>query len=187
VETDNDLLLIVRVNEDVKIVVGLAHSINLLAINAILLSRRAGARAAGFGVIADELREFSKSLTRTMKQLMQLSYELIGIASRRRRALRLDRLLKMTAAATGVCIGAGEEELQRDELKQTYQRLQSLILDALEAARFGGVIARSLKIEAAYGGELAATLAQIALEFSRSIDEIPDVLQTIQKRMQPTS
>ena len=45
-----DLLRIVRINEEIKRVVSVAFKINIMALNAIFLAKRAGTAARGFGV-----------------------------------------------------------------------------------------------------------------------------------------
>ena len=69
------------------------HCINLLALDSILLSRWAGTVAAGFGVIADELRSFSRDLSRAMNTLRQLSYESVYVVSEYQRRARISKLL----------------------------------------------------------------------------------------------
>lgn len=182
----NDLVLIVRVNEDIKSVVKLAHGINLLALNAILLSRRAGNLALGFGVISDELRMFSKTLTKNMEALMQLSYASIQTISLHRRHLRMNTLMASaaeqiteTAYQDYLHASTGQAMLLRNNTLQAYERLQNLLRDAEDTSRFGSVISRSLKIEATYGGSFSHMLAQIAADFGLFIDAIPEIIDRL--------
>lgn len=186
----NDLVLIVRVNEDIKSVVKLAHSINLLAINAILLSRKAGNVALGFGVISDELRMFSKTLTKNMEALMQLSYASIQTISLHRRYLRMNALMasaaeQITESAYRDYLHSSTEQamLLRSNTLQAYERLQNLLRDAEDTSRFGSVISRSLKIEATYGGSFSNMLAQIAADFGLFIDAIPEIIDRLNNTM----
>jgi hypothetical protein len=186
----NDLVLIVRVNEDIKSVVKLAHSINLLAINAILLSRKAGNVALGFGVISDELRMFSKTLTKNMEALMQLSYASIQTISLHRRYLRMNTLMasaaeQITESAYRDYLHSSTEQamLLRSNTLQAYERLQNLLRDAEDTSRFGSVISRSLKIEATYGGSFSNMLAQIAADFGLFIDAIPEIIDRLNNTM----
>ena len=52
----SELTCIVRVNEEIKSIVATAFRINLMALNAIFLAKRAGNAALGFGVLSNELR-----------------------------------------------------------------------------------------------------------------------------------
>lgn len=183
----NDLMRIVQINESIKTVVTQARRINLLALNAILLSRRAGKLALGFGVISDELRTFSKDLTTTMRVLMNLSYSSVAIVSQFQRYSRINHILQNTEKASHhqlvqqrlIFSNKKLAELETG-LNKAYQDLARYIDDAETAGRFGSVIARSLKIEATYGGGFHQILAQIAVDFSCYIDSIPVILQQVQ-------
>ena len=48
-----ELAGIVRVNEEIKAIVATAFRINLMALNAIFLAKRAGNAALGFGVLSN--------------------------------------------------------------------------------------------------------------------------------------
>ena len=186
----NDLLIIVRVNEDIKSVVKLAQSINLLALNAILLSRKAGSVALGFGVISDELRTFSKMLTKNMEALMHLSYASIQAISLHRRHLRINSIIacaaeQVTQPVHKKCLYSSlEQSIQlRSNTLKAYENLQNLLRDAEDTSRFGSVISRSLKIEATYGGSFSHMLSQIAADFGFFIDAIPDIIDRLNNTM----
>jgi hypothetical protein len=66
-----ELRRIVRINEEIKTVVKTAYRINLMAMNAIFLAKRAGQSALGFGVLSNELRRFATDLERQMIALGQ--------------------------------------------------------------------------------------------------------------------
>lgn len=188
-QADNDLSRIVRINEDIKSVVRLARKINILALNAILLSRKAGHVAIGFGVIADELRIFSRGLTSTMQDLMSISYGSIGIVSQCQRQSRRDRLLEATSDSLDAQRLTHRKFVTHEDstflnLHRVFSDIRKLLVSADDSSRFGSVIARSLKIEATYGGNFCSMLTQIALEFSHYIDAIPDLLTRIQTNLQ---
>ena len=67
--SSSELAGFVRLNEGIKGVVLIAFQINIMALNAILLSHRAGEVALGFGVISKELRTLSVVLTGLMHAL----------------------------------------------------------------------------------------------------------------------
>ncbi len=189
-DNHNDLAMIVKINEDIKAVVQLARNINLLALNAIILSRKAGDVALGFCVISDELRLFSKTLTKTMQALMQLSYASVQTVSLHQRHLRMNKLMALASQqieSTTHCVNLHhnierEAQLRKNTL-ETYEGLQNYLSEAEEASRFGSVIARSLKIEATYGGSFSHLLAQISLDFGLFIDAIPDIISRLSKNI----
>lgn len=183
---NNDLALIVRVNEDIKKIVRLASKINILALNAILVSRRAGDVALGFGVISDELRKFSKELTDIMNNLTVLSYESVQVVSQHQRYLRINHLLTLARDNSDAqfieaqLFNSNKHALVlKNNLRQGYQLLSKLINDADDSSRFGSVILRSLKIEATYGGQFSILLSQIADEFSNYIDAIHPLINEL--------
>jgi len=55
-----DLVRIVQINEEIKSIVAVAFKINIMALNAIFLAKRAGTTALGFGVLSNELRVFPR-------------------------------------------------------------------------------------------------------------------------------
>lgn len=183
---NNDLALIVRVNEDIKKIVRLASKINILALNAILVSRRAGDVALGFGVISDELRKFSKELTDIMNNLTVLSYESVQVVCQHQRYLRINHLLTLARdnsdaqfIETQLFNSNKHTLVLKNNLRQGYQLLSKLINDADDSSRFGSVISRSLKIEATYGGQFSILLSQIADEFSDYIDAIHPLINEL--------
>lgn len=58
----SELTCIVRVNEEIKSIVATAFRINLMALNAIFLAKRAGNAALGFGVPENRLSILALSL-----------------------------------------------------------------------------------------------------------------------------
>ena len=187
----NDLARIVTINEEIKAVVVRAHRINLLALNAILLSRRAGGVAVGFGVISQELRGFSRNLMQNMQALMNLSFDSIQIVSKHQRYARINDLIHQATELAQYANVTERFALAEERFRQlrlafsdTYRKLESLVLDADEAARFGDVISRSLKIEAAYGGPYRTLLGEIAKQFSEFINDIPVLLKALSQQVQ---
>lgn len=65
----DDLGPIARINDQVKAVVAVSRSMNLIAINAMLTAKQAGERARGFTVVAGEMRVFSRQLDASMEVL----------------------------------------------------------------------------------------------------------------------
>lgn len=190
-QSQRNLLGIVRINETIKQVVSLAFSINLLALNALVLSRQAGDAALGFAVISAELRSFSRELAAAMGDLSQTSFELVNRVSLAARQGRKHHLLAraLTAyqgplnerlAASAADLGAEEKNLAArfEDLHEHFER-------AGISVRLGTIIARSLKIEATYGGHHEAMLAQVACEFDRYIDTIPRLLAELKHFLPP--
>jgi len=184
-----DLLRIVRINEQIKAVVAVAFKINIMALNAIFLAKRAGSAALGFGVLSNELRVFSRDLRTQMESLRQLIHASVVEVSRLLQHSRYSRLL-----AAGVQLSGGnarleevlrrrdrEAQVRRETLSRLRRELKLALEDAFQMVELGGVLAKSAKIEAAYGQSFAGALAQVSGEFDGIVEEIRGSLETLKK------
>ena len=188
---ERNLTGIVRINEKIKQVVSLAFNINLLALNALVLSRQAGDAALGFAVISAELRSFSRELAQAMGALSDTSFELVNLVSLAARAGRkhqlLDRALAGYQGPLDQRLALSNTALAADEktLAARFEHLHEHFERAGISVRLGTIIARSLKIEATYGGSHEAMLGQVACEFDRYIDTIPRLLAELKHHLPP--
>lgn len=184
-----DLLRIVRINEEIKRVVAVAFKINIMALNAIFLAKRAGNAALGFGVLSNELRVFSKDLRESMMALTRLIHDAVAEVSVLLQESRQDGLFRRTADEVPgnarlreVLARRDGRRAAREERIATLRRNLRLAVD--EAARLvelGGVLAKSAKIEAAYGAGFASSLAQVSGEFDGVVEEIRASLDKLRR------
>lgn len=192
-----ELRRIVRANEEIKKVVATAGRIGLMAMNAIFLAKRAGQAALGFGVLSNELRGFALDLQRQMAHLREITETSVRAVTALVRQAHTDRLLERTRAeSTGAGRAIVEEFLrarrfagawrQSEETGAMRRRLAQTIADTTQLVEMGSVLARSAKIEAAYGGPFSAALMQVSSDFERTIGEIQRSLQNL-ARQQDTS
>ncbi|MBS4020317.1 MAG: chemotaxis protein [Dechloromonas sp.] len=183
-----DLLRIVRINEEIKAVVGVAFKINIMALNAIFLAKRAGTAALGFGVLSNELRVFSQDLRTCMGGLSGLIHRCVNEVSVVLQDVRHIRLLREAVAGTSrpeLGLALKRRELANGEhqarLASLRRQLQRSLEDAFQLVELGGVLAKSAKIEAAYGQGFAGALAQVSGEFDGIVEEIRNSLQALQR------
>lgn len=183
-----DLLRIVRINEEIKAVVGVAFKINIMALNAIFLAKRAGTTALGFGVLSNELRVFSQDLRTCMGSLTDLIHRCVNEVSVVLQDIRHTKLLKQAVVMSPN--GRGNDILVRREsdnaghrarLGALRRQLQRSLEDAFRLVELGGVLAKSAKIEAAYGQAFAGPLAQVSGEFDGIVEEIRNSLQSLRR------
>ncbi|MFO1318880.1 MAG: hypothetical protein U1F52_04650 [Burkholderiales bacterium] len=185
---------VVSMNEEIKRVIETAFRVNVMALNAILLARRAGVVARGFGVLSNELREFVHQLEASMRRLQDLTADTVTAVSEDARRRRLQRTLQVTAAElAGKSAGRASimdtvlaaqnrwTEARRDRLGALNQSLLLSLSDADQLAQFGAVLARTAKIEAAYGGDFAGSLTEVASEFGNTIQKILTSLETLMR------
>lgn len=183
-----DLLGIVQINEEIKRVVGVAFKINIMALNAIFLAKRAGTAALGFGVLSNELRAFSQELRASMQTLIGLIHACVSEVSRNLQDQRYTRLLQQASAlapqARLADILARRGQLGGDSdarLANLRRQLRRTLEDVFQLVELGGVLAKSAKIEAAYGQGHAAALTQVSGEFDAIVDEIRRSLESLRK------
>jgi len=183
---------IVRINEEIKRVVAAAFTINLMAMNAIFLAKRAGTAALGFGVLSNELRRFAIDLQQQMSTLSEMTYSSVNTVTALLKQARLNRVLEITrGASNGVGKKLVEQVLQmrletvlaerQEQSDAVNRRLTQMISDTVQLVELGSVLARSAKIEAAYGGGLSVPLTQVSSDFEQSISEIQVSLEKLTK------
>lgn len=183
-----DLLCIVRINEEIKAVVGVAFKINIMALNAIFLAKRAGTAARGFGVLSNELRVFSQDLRDGMSALTAHIHacvtEVSVVLQDIRHTALLRQAVEQSSAACGRAVLAGrdvENERHAERLARLRKQLRAALDDAFRMVELGGVLAKSAKIEAAYGQSFAVPLAQVSGEFDGVVEEIRASLESLRR------
>lgn len=117
---DSELVRIVCVNEEIKAIVATAFRINLMALNAIFLAKRAGRAALGFGVLSNELRHFAQDLTRAMGALREMTASSVSTVTGLMQQQRLNNILD---AAGEACQGRAVSGLA-DIVRRGTARLQ---------------------------------------------------------------
>lgn len=191
-EAGRELRRIVRINEEIKIVVATAFKINLMAMNAIFLAKRAGQSALGFGVLSNELRRFASDLQQQMAGLREATYGSVATVTAMLKQSRISRLLERARIEAQ---GEGKDLIQslanrRDEstLAQSDEqmallnrRLSHMIADTAQLVELGSVLARSAKIEAAYGGAFSVSLMQVSSDFETTIGDIQRSFENLTK------
>jgi len=184
-----DLLCIVQINEEIKRVVGVSFKINIMALNAIFLAKRAGTAARGFGVLSNELRVFSQDLRRCMQNLTGLIHGCVNEVSLVLQDNRLARLLgeaarlaPQQAVLDRVMARRGRQSEQHvEQLSRLRRQLKRALEEVFQMVELGGVLAKSAKIEAAYGQRFAPSLSQVSGEFDGVVEEIRRSLESLRR------
>lgn len=187
-----ELRRIVRINEEIKKVVTTAFKINLMAMNAIFLAKRAGQSALGFGVLSNELRRFAMDLQRQMETLRTATTDSVAVVTGLVKQTRVERIFQRTLAVSKgqgrrmveACLRARNDRYSSDEsggVTALNRRLSQMISDTAQLVELGSVLARSAKIEAAYGGTFSTSLMQVSSDFEQTISDIQKSLDTLTK------
>ncbi|MDO8932638.1 MAG: chemotaxis protein [Rhodocyclaceae bacterium] len=191
-DSGRELRRIVRINEEIKIVVKTAYRINLMAMNAIFLAKRAGQSALGFGVLSNELRRFATDLEQQMIALGQATGgSVVTVTAMVKEARIVSVLERARAQSDGVGREIIDEFLRRrrtttltdrqDQVAALNRNLSMMIESTASLVEMGGVLARSAKIEAAYGGGFSQSLKQVSSDFEGTIGEIRKSLDSLGK------
>lgn len=197
-DTGRELRRIVNTNEEIKRVVATASRINLMAMNAIFLAKRAGQTALGFGVLSNELRSFALELQKQMTLLREMTYGGVATITALVKQARLNSVLERTRKeSSGIGRSLIDEFMRsrhvlvyaghREQISALNRRLSQMIADTTQLAELGSVLARSAKIEAAYGGTFSAALMQVSSDFERTIGEIQRSLERLTKQQDAKS
>ena len=191
-DSGRELRRIVRINEEIKTVVKTAYRINLMAMNAIFLAKRAGQSALGFGVLSNELRRFATDLE---QQMLALGQATSGSVATVTAMVKEAQVVNMLERAHAQCGGLGREIIddflrrrrattlsdRHDQVAAHNRNLSMMIESTARLVEMGGVLARSAKIEAAYGGGFSQSLTQVSSDFEGTIGEIRKSLDSLGK------
>ena len=187
--SSGELAGIVRVNEEIKAIVATAFRINLMALNAIFLAKRAGNTALGFGVLSNELRRFAQDLTRHMASLRDMTSgsvgSVTGVVQQQRNSMILAEAIRLSGDVPGAREarrrGASRLAEQHARLRALNLRLRAAVDETQQLVELGGVLARSAKIVAAYGGNVSSALMQVSTDFAEVIAQIKRSLEVLGK------
>lgn len=178
----------VRINEEIKQVVRISSGINLMAINAMLVARQSGARSRGYGVVSGELRSFSGRLESIMLETSSLISRMIGdlasFLNQKRSMVRIGRASGMTGITAGLleeAMGRKHHALSRMQkgIRELGDRLGLHSEMALRHCQSGIALARSARIEAVYGGDMAGVLGQVSVEVEGQMLELFERLKSL--------
>ncbi|GAO37385.1 chemotaxis protein [Sulfuricella sp. T08] len=187
-----DLRRVVMVNEDIKKVIRISSEVNLVALNAMLVAKRSGEKSRGFAVVSSELRVFSRKLEVAMTGLGALIFGLVRDAAAMQKQSRERRHWLNTVAHGGpgadlvAPMLARKEETMGStgqEIRSDWHKLQIQLGRVLQMCETGGALSRSAKIEAVYGGDMSATLKQVANQIEETVNEIFSTLKLLRTQL----
>jgi len=172
--------------EDIKLIIEIPFKTNLIAINAMLITRRAGIKSRGFSIIALELRLLSGRLRELMDEVSKvitlMIYDVVILCKTQRMMNYLQRALVGDQYAI-IDSAISRKQAAMNKLNQGIEEDLSSLLTTLENAyelcKTSEALSRNAKIEAAYGQELSGELKLVAERIETTMDEITASLQTL--------
>ena len=187
-----DFRRMVATNEEIKRIVCVSNAVNMAALNAMFIAKKAGQSALGFGVVSADLRVFSKQLDVAMTgltgQISALLGEVFGHA-RQWKTCRAHLAASRGGDHSGRYLAAllGALERAMEQKKREIQARQEQLIAGLARARklcgMGVAISRAAKIEAVYGNALAGELKQVSEEVEQSITDILATLKALERQL----
>jgi methyl-accepting chemotaxis protein len=172
--------------EDIKLIIEIPFKTNLIAINAMLITRRAGIKSRGFSIIALELRLLSGRLRELMDEVSKvitlMIYDVVILCKTQRMMNYLQRALVGDQYAI-IDSAISRKQAAMNKLNQGIEENLSSLLTTLENAyelcKTSEALSRNAKIEAAYGQELSGELKLVAERIETTMDEITVSLKTL--------
>ena len=167
----SDLALSVSINHGLKQVIDISHQINLVAMNAILVAKRAGQQSSGFKVVAMELRVFSQKMEEMMSRLGEMIFHLVKRIADLRKLQRNVHLLGSAIKKSAAAAMQLEQSFQlkneqyahlSERVNQEWEKLESEVKRSLNLCSSGAMLSHNARIEAAYGGTMLADMQQVA-------------------------
>jgi hypothetical protein len=167
----SDLYLSVAINQGLRQVTEISHQINLVAMNAILVAKRAGEQSSGFRVVAMELRIFSQKMEDMMSQLEVMIFSLVRRIADLRKLEKNLRAIKATMTRGARAAEQFQESFEiknaaylqlKEATDQQWFKLQKEMRRSLNLCSSGAMLSHNARIEAAYGGTMLADMQQVA-------------------------
>lgn len=159
----------------------------LQATNAIVMTRSRGINVPGFEAVSEQMGQVSRELGQQLAALRECTTTWVNAVSTQ---VGLSREVSMLTAARDVAPHMRErvEEVVAPLRERLFERAdterhrRSFVLaldDVRRTAATGCVLARTAKIEAAYGDVLADVLAETASTFTQLADSVDESVRTI--------
>jgi len=189
--SNNDLLQAVWVGHEIGTVVKTADQMYLIALNAMLMSRRAskgGNMAAGFSRVSGELRNFSKTLESRMTQLKTNVEETVLAVANHTKQERSARIMQQALqSATSKERANNHAAIHTRSDKQLYQSQQKLneaksllvtqLTQLLPICALGQTLAVSARVELIHVPESEDMLTGM-------VNQIDIIMHTIESSLQ---
>ncbi|GEM_PF-4779711 len=187
-ENSSELVKVIQINEYLKHVIRISMSINLIALNAMLISRRSKADSSGYNVVSVELREFSQRLSLHTQELREMIFRMVHFVAIMKKKIhftsKYEIILKKHEKAGA--ISAVVLKKLRDDIKgiqaTTHKESRKLLRHTdfvLKLCEMGSSIYRNARVEAAYVSDLTSELMIVADTIENSVNEILDLLHKV--------
>lgn len=187
------LLKVVRLNEGAKQILRRSIGVNLLALDAIVQSRKAGDALRGFDEVSKQMRRWTAQLEAEVALLVNASVGSVLTVSSLVKLTAQHRLMEAAAAQSPSAAKALEDTLRTFnarwvEIDMTFTRqrrhIHFLFDNLSQLGLMACVLSRSAMIEAAYGdSSMREALSHVSQEFTASADHVVTTINTLRKTL----
>ena len=186
---------VVTLNEAAKELLVRSAQVNLLALDAMVQSKRGGGNLRGFDEVSSQMRMWSKELHQQLRELGELSASVLlrtSLHSKQRRKLELlEEAARCSdnADAQAACERSLREHQSLEAtLARDARRTRDLLSDIDQLGMMAIVLSRSAMIEAASGDDQQrAQLNLVSQEFYRNSEAVLEILKATLNEMRSRS
>lgn len=180
---------VVILNETAKELIARSFRVNLLALDAMVQSKRGGNSLRGFDEVSSQMRSWSRDLHQELERLGELSQKVVAEASTHCKEAHLLRLLdaaaaqsKNAAAEAALTLHRAEQLVRESEMRRTWRLVRDAVGDLNQLGLMAVVLSRAAMIEASGGSpEQRAQLSDVSQEFYRNAEAVVNALKGLLK------
>lgn len=177
---------VVMLNEAAKQLLARSTRVDLLALDAMVQSKRGGGNLRGFDEVSSQMRLWSRELLQQLGELSALSASvLLQTSQRSKQARKLDLLAAAASASENPTLLAAHERLRAehdalgDGLRKQARRTQNLLSDIDQLGMMAIVLSRSAMIEAASGDDQQREqLCKVSREFHQNSESVLEIIKS---------
>lgn len=190
VASDNDFTRVVALNEATKELLRRSFEVNLLALDAMVQSKRGGGTLRGFDEVSAQMRMWTRDLHEKLERLATATGSVVSHMSEATKEAHLLRILEAAARESGDAqIRASQRALESRHAAITasaradWRKTRDVLDDLDQLGMMACVLARSAMIEATSAGpELREQLDHVSREFYLNSEAVVDILKAALKR-----
>ena len=182
---------VVALNEAGKLLTARSFRVNLIALDAMVQSKRVGDTLRGFDEVSSQMRTWSQELQAMVERLNNLSRQVVTEVSHSAKQAHTLRLLRLAAANDGratlreaLVAREADRDAQRRMLKKLWRQVNDCVDELSQLGMMAMVLSRAAMIEAASAPVLQLEqLAGVSREFARNSEGVVSELKVLSRQV----
>ena len=174
---------VVGLQDVIRAISASVRQVNLVALNAIVLTESQQEGGRGFALVAQEMRALSGRLESEMSTLLSTSVAAVRTAAQLLSATRRRRLLatciRLAPQAAARLDVEGPVRAARARVREAQAEVRKCLVETTKLGLMLTVVARFARLEAAYGDGIAEQLAVVSDDFARASANISGSLVSL--------